>query len=144
MFLLCAKIKIIKQRKYESTELNSKFNVCIKGTIQLGTAGYIYAQRIGDFILVNVKLYNVTINSTYSWINVGYIDTSVWGADAKITEEAFGIAYFSGGGPAYGDAGGKTTIKCLAQSSGKVQLTTQTSKVVSGKIYVAQIFIPIK
>lgn len=25
MFLLCAKIKIIKQRKYESTELNSKF-----------------------------------------------------------------------------------------------------------------------
>lgn len=26
VFLLCAKIKIIKQRKYESTELNSKLN----------------------------------------------------------------------------------------------------------------------
>lgn len=60
------------------------------------------------------------------------------------TDGAYGLASFSNGGPAFGDDGGKTTINCVAQSNGRIQLRAQSSKTFSeGKIYIANISVPI-
>ena len=61
------------------------------------------------------------------------------------TDGAYGLAAFSNGGPEFGDDGGKTTINCTPQSSGRIQLRAQSSKTFSeGKIYVANISVPIR
>lgn len=79
---------------------------------------------------------------TYEWYDIGYVDVSKLGVTS--TEYAYGQAYYSGGGPAYGDEGGQTTIRCESQSSGRVQLIAQCSKTMSGdKYFVASIHIPI-
>lgn len=123
-------------------ELNGKISKRIEGVKQTGSGGRIYAQRNGDFIDIDINLSGCLVGNAYTWYNVGYIDISQIGV--KSTEAARGQAYFSNQGPAYGDDGGKTTINCIAQSSGRIQLRAQSSKTFSeGRLYVATISVPI-
>lgn len=111
---------------------------------QTGTAGRIYAQKNGDFIDIDIVLTGCTVGSAYNWYDVGYVDLTRFGSDIKSTQEAWGQAYFSGGGPAYGDDGGKATIRSTAQASGRIQLQAQASKTFGdGKYFIASIHVPI-
>ena len=113
----------------------------VSGTRQTGTGGRIYAQRNGGFIDIDVVLTGCAVGTPYSWYNVGYVDLSKFGVTS--TKEAYGQAYFSGAGPAYGENGGMTVIYAPAQSSGRIQLKAQGSKETSGKMYIASIHVPI-
>lgn len=121
--------------------LNGKLGAMISGVRQTGTGGRIYAQRNGEFIDIDVVLSGCAVGTTYAWYKVGYVDLSTWGIIS--TKQAYGQAYFSGGGPAYGDNGGLATIRAKEQSSGRIQLEAQGSKAISEKMYIATIRVPI-
>lgn len=114
----------------------------ISGVAQTGTAGRIYAQKNGKYIDIDIVLSGCSVGTVYAWYNIGYVDVSKLGVTS--TEYAYGQAYYSGGGPAYGDEGGQTTIRCESQSSGRIQLLAQCSKMMSGgKYFIASIHVPI-
>lgn len=125
-----------------NNKLTSNIHKRISGVAQTGTAGRIYAQKNGKYIDIDIVLSGCSVGRTYEWYNIGYVDVSKLGVTS--TEYAYGQAYYSGGGPAYGDEGGQTTIRCESQSSGRVQLIAQCSKTMSGdKYFVASIHVPI-
>lgn len=114
----------------------------IIGVPQTGTSGRIYAQKNGKYIDIDIVLSGCSVGRAYAWYDIGYVDVSKLGVTS--TEYAYGQAYYSGGGPAYGDEGGQTTIRCESQSSGRIQLSAQCSKTMSGdKYFVASIHVPI-
>lgn len=72
MFLLCAKIKNIKQRKYESTELNSKLKVehfltinnyttyLTIGNLRGGKISNISGNKFGNIVTLYVQINGIT------------------------------------------------------------------------------------
>lgn len=125
-----------------NSKLTPNIHNRISGVAQTGTAGRIYAQKNGKYIDIDIVLSGCSVGTVYAWYNIGYVDVSKLGVTS--TEYAYGQAYYSGGGPAYGDEGGQTTIRCESQSSGRIQLLAQCSKTMSGdKYFVASIHVPI-
>lgn len=115
----------------------------ISGVPQTGTGGRIYAQKNGKYIDIDIVLSGCSVGTAYAWYNIGYVDISSLGVTS--TEYAYGQAYYSSGGPAYGDQGGQTTIRCESQSSGRIQLLAQCSKTMSAdKYFIASIHVPIR
>lgn len=132
---------IKKELESLNGKLKQQLGAMISGVRQTGTGGRIYAQRNGEFIDIDVVLSGCAVGTTYAWYKVGYVDLSTWGIIS--TKQAYGQAYFSGGGPAYGDDGGLATIRAREQSSGRIQLEAQGSKAISDKMYIAAIRVPI-
>lgn len=125
------------------SELIGDLDKRVSGTRQTGTGGWIYACKNGGFIDIAVNLSGCLVGKTYEWYNIGYVDITSLGATK--TDAAFGLASFSNaGGPEFGDTGGKTTISCVAQATGRIQLRAQSSKTISeGRQYIAMIKVPI-
>lgn len=124
-------------------ELIGDLDKRVSGIRQTGTGGWIYACKNGGFIDIAVNLSGCLVGKTYEWYNIGYVDITSLGATK--TDAAFGLASFSNaGGPEFGDTGGKTTISCVAQTTGRIQLRAQSSKTISeGRQYIAMIKVPV-